>query len=102
MQERKSKTPIILLLFTDIFNIGATLYHMATGRKPLPVYDENKKLRPSSERFPFNSKDIKTDVLIIGGGIAGILTAFLLSKNNVDYVSFLNHAKTNWSAGGEP
>ncbi len=49
---------------TDIFNIGATLYHMATGRKPLPVYDENKKLRPSSERFPFNSKDIKTDVSV--------------------------------------
>lgn len=49
---------------TDIFNIGATLYHMATGRKPLPVYDENKKLRPSSERFPFNSKDIKIDVSV--------------------------------------
>ena len=49
---------------TDIFNIGATLYHMATGRKPLPVYDENKKLRPSSERFPFNAKDIKTDVSV--------------------------------------
>lgn len=49
---------------TDIFNIGATLYHMATGRKPLPVYDENKQLRPSSERFVFDSKDKKTDISV--------------------------------------
>ena len=31
-------------------------------------------------------KDIRTDVLIIGGGIAGILCAHLLEKNNVNYV----------------
>lgn len=36
--------------------------------------------------FPKLQKDIKTEVLIIGGGMTGILTAFLLSKNNVDYV----------------
>ncbi|MBQ6570279.1 MAG: FAD-dependent oxidoreductase [Clostridia bacterium] len=37
-------------------------------------------------RFPALDRDIKTDVLIIGGGIAGILTAFFLGQKGVDYV----------------
>ncbi len=36
--------------------------------------------------FPSLEKDIKTDVLIIGGGIAGILAAYFLQKRGVDYV----------------
>lgn len=36
--------------------------------------------------FPKLDKDIKTDVLIIGGGIAGIMCAFMLSQSGVDYV----------------
>ena len=31
-------------------------------------------------------RDIKTDVLIIGGGIAGVLSAFMLEEAGVDYV----------------
>jgi len=42
----------------------------------------------STERpeFPSLRQDMKTDVLIIGGGLAGILCAYMLQKAGVDYV----------------
>lgn len=40
----------------------------------------------SLPRFPQQKEDMRTDVLIIGGGIAGILTAYLLHKNGVKYI----------------
>lgn len=36
--------------------------------------------------FPKLQEDMKTDVLIIGGGIAGILTGYFLKKNGVECV----------------
>lgn len=36
--------------------------------------------------FPKLQQDIQTDVLIIGGGMAGILTAYFLQKEKMDYV----------------
>ena len=49
------------------------------NKKMKSVWTENIKIKS----FPKLEKDIKTDVLIIGGGMAGILTAYLLSKNNL-------------------
>ncbi len=36
--------------------------------------------------FPKLDGDAKTDVLIVGGGMAGVLTAFMLEKAGVDYL----------------
>lgn len=46
------------------------------------IWQKNAQL-PS---FPRLNGDIKTDVLIIGGGIAGILTAYFLKQSGVDCV----------------
>lgn len=46
------------------------------------IWQETAKL-PHFEQL---DKDIHTDVLIIGGGIAGILTAYFLHQNRVKYV----------------
>ena len=37
-------------------------------------------------RFPSQKDDIRTDVLVIGGGISGILTAYFLQQKGIDYV----------------
>ena len=37
-------------------------------------------------KSPTLKNDIKTDVLIIGGGIAGILTAYFLQQRGVKYI----------------
>ncbi|MBQ8349475.1 MAG: FAD-dependent oxidoreductase [Ruminococcus sp.] len=46
------------------------------------LWQANTKL----PEFPKLDSDIKTDVLIIGGGIAGILTAYFLHQNGVKYI----------------
>ena len=43
----------------------------------------NEKILPE---FPSLEEDIKTDVAIVGGGLAGILTAYFLKKRGVDCV----------------
>ena len=42
--------------------------------------------KSSLPSFPYLSGDIHTDVLVIGGGIAGILTAYRLKERGVDCV----------------
>ena len=40
----------------------------------------------SMPSFPSIKKDVKCDVLIIGGGIAGILCAYMLKNEGIDYI----------------
>ncbi len=44
------------------------------------------KQNTPAAKFPTLQGDRKTDVLIIGGGLAGILTAYYLEKYGVDYL----------------
>ncbi|MBQ8163266.1 MAG: FAD-dependent oxidoreductase [Clostridia bacterium] len=44
------------------------------------------KKTSSLPSFPSLDGDIDTDVLIIGGGICGVLCAYMLEQNNIDYV----------------
>lgn len=46
------------------------------------LWENNKK----TNKFPTLGGDVKTDVLIIGGGLTGILTAYMLKKLGIDYV----------------
>ena len=47
-----------------------------------PIWTENVYL----PRFESLAGSVKTDVLIIGGGLAGILCAYFLDKAGVDYL----------------
>ncbi len=51
-----------------------------------------------SESYPQLSEDIKCDCLVIGGGLCGVLTAYLLGKRGIDTVlmekEHLGHGKT--------
>ena len=44
---------------------------------------KEKVYKPSFETL---QKDIKTDVLIVGGGVAGVLCAYMLKTNGIDCV----------------
>ena len=49
--------------------------------------------------FPKLDGNVKTDVLIIGGGIAGILTAYFLKQNGVDCILVEKHRICSGTTG---
>lgn len=49
--------------------------------------------------FPYLEKDTKTGVLIIGGGIAGILTAYFLKEKNIPYILVEKGKICRWTTG---
>ena len=51
--------------------------------------------------YPNISEDIDTDVLIIGGGITGILTAYMLSESGLN-ISIVEADKMALALTGEP
>ena len=55
---------------------------ISSGEKMKSVWKANSVL----PQFPRLKGKINTDVLIIGGGLAGILTALFLKEKGVDYV----------------
>lgn len=55
-------------------------------KEPIKMIPESVWNQIKLPTFPTLKQDIHTDVLIIGGGMAGILMAYFLQKNHVDYV----------------
>ena len=53
-----------------------------SGDIMISVWSDNSEL----PHFESLKKNIKTDVLVIGGGLAGILCAYMLAENGIDYV----------------
>ena len=70
----------ILIIKHAEFSVFCAKYQKVNNMKSVWTKETNIKA------FPKLRHDIKTDVLIIGGGITGILTAFLLSERNIDYI----------------
>ncbi|HET7627227.1 MAG TPA: FAD-dependent oxidoreductase [Bacillales bacterium] len=56
------------------------LYHRDLPKTPEPYWRENIDL----PRFNALKEDIETDVVIVGGGITGITTAYLLQREGLD------------------
>src|SRR5690606_9216000 len=53
----------------------------------------------NTHSFPEVSRDEECDVLVVGGGITGITTAYLLSKENVNVVLVEAHRFLNLTTG---
>lgn len=88
----------------DISSISCAYYHQKSQRKVgYPLNDTHNhtcnhvprspwKATTHLPRFPKLEENLSTDVLIIGGGMAGILCAYMLEQEGIDYM--LVEAKT--------
>ena len=82
-QGKKERHPVPFFVMHQpciALTFGGMLF--SRGEKMNSVWTQTASL-PSFEPLRGN---IKTDVLIIGGGLAGLLCAYCLSQKNVDYV----------------
>lgn len=63
------------------------IFHAVCGKLSTVIYMESLWSATSElPSFPKLQGDRKTDVLVIGGGIAGLLCAYMLQKNGVDCI----------------
>ncbi|MBE6825241.1 MAG: FAD-dependent oxidoreductase [Ruminococcaceae bacterium] len=81
------KSPEIWALFylTIFLNLMECLSHTTYGDSmsiQKPLWSSTVNIKPHDKLL----KDIECDVLVIGGGLSGVLTAYFLAQNNVDVV----------------
>ena len=57
------------------------------------------RVNPLPRQYPYLTEDVKTDVIIVGGGVTGAILGYYFSRNNIDTVilekSRIGHGSTS-------
>ena len=57
------------------------------------------RMNPLPRQYPYLAEDVKTDVIIVGGGVTGAILGYYFSRNNIDTVilekSRIGHGSTS-------